>query len=133
MKRFNQIDKKLNALAKKLGVTVATSGGGHSFDGVTVPEDKLVMRRLIWLDGSIGKAIIIDQNFENRNIDAPDWDFINLAWFNGEVSNSKGRPFWQKNLLKKVKFEKIESNIDQLLKESLDSLAAIKQSDLGYD
>jgi hypothetical protein len=133
MNRFDQIDSKLNELAKQLGTTVATSVGGHGFDEITVPKEKLQMRRIVWIDGSIGKGIIIDQNFENRNIDAPDWDFINLAWLNDGEPNAKGRPFWKKDLLKKVKFDKIERNIDQLLKESLHNLAAIKKSDLGYN
>jgi hypothetical protein len=130
---FKQIDNKLNLIAKRLGTTVATSVGGHGFDGIEVPKDKLMIRQILWVDGSIGKGIIIDQNFENRNIDKPDWDFINIAWLQDGESNSKGRPFLKKDLLKKVKFEKIESSIDKLLKESLENLAAVKKSDLGYN
>jgi len=131
--KFKQIDIKLDELAKKLGTTVATTGGGASFDEVTVPEDKLEIRRIIWIDGSIGKGIIITQNFDNRNIDAPDWDFLNLAWLEDGSSSEKGRPFWQKFLLRKVRFEKMDSSIDQLLKQSLENLNAIKKTDLGYD
>jgi hypothetical protein len=131
--KFKQIDIKLNELAKKLGTTVATTGGGASFDEVTVPEDKLEMRRIVWIDDSIGKAIIIKQNFENRNIDAPDWDFLNFAWLKDGSSLEKGSPFWQKFLLKKARFEKMDSSIDQLLQQSLDNLKAVKKTDLGYD
>ncbi len=131
--KFKQIDIKLNGLAKKLGTTVATSGGGASFDGVTVPEDKLEMRRIVWIDGSIGKAIIITQNFDNGNIDSPDWDFQNFAWLKDGSSSEKGSPFWQKFLLRKARFEKMDSSIDQLLQQSLENLNAIKKTDLGYD
>ena len=133
MTTFKQIDNKLNELAKQLGTTLSISVGGHSFDGIDVPKDKLAMRSIVWVDGSIGKGIIIDQNFENRNIDAPDRDFTNIAWLQDGESNAKGRPFWKKDLMKKVKFDKIEKNIDQLLKQSLKNLAAVKKSDLGYD
>jgi len=133
MNKFTQIDKKLNKLARQLGTTVATSGGGHSFDEVVVPKDKLEMRRIVWIEGSIGKGIVIDQNFENRNIDVPDWDFMNIAWLAEGGSSAKGRPFWQTRLLKKVKLAQIEKNIDQLLKKSIDNLKAIKESDLGYN
>lgn len=130
---FNHIDAKLNDLARQLGTTVATNGGGQTVDGIKVPEDKLEMRRIVWIDGSIGKAIINAPNFESRNIDTPHWDFANLAWLIGEKSTEQGIPFWKKNLLKNVKFENIESSIDQLLKKSLENLTAIKKSDLGYD
>ena len=66
-------------------------------------------------------------------IDSPDWNLINIAWLQDRGLTTRGRPFWSKYLLKKVDFIKIESNIDQLLKESLDNLRAVKKSDLGYD
>jgi hypothetical protein len=130
---FDQIDDKLNKLAKQLGTKVDKSVGGSSIDGVDVPEYKLETRKIFWKEGSIGKGIAIVQNFDNRKIDSPDWDFINIAWLNDIASTSRGRPFWKKDLLKKVKFEKIEKSIDQLLKESLKYLKAVKRSDLGYD
>lgn len=130
---FNQIDDKLNKLAKQLGTTVDRSVGGSSLDGVEVPNCKLETRKIFWKEGSIWKGIMIAQNFDNRKIDSPDWDFINIAWLHDSASTSRGRPFWKKDLLKKVKFEKIEKSIDQLLKESLGNLRAIKRSHLGYD
>ncbi len=133
MNRFNQIDNKLTELSKQLGTTVATTGGGASFDGVDVPKDKLEMRRIVWVDGSIGKGIIINQNFENRNIDAPDWDFSYIAWLEKTELTSKGRPFLEKKLLTKVTLAKIEKNIDQLIKVSTENLKNIKESDLGYN
>jgi hypothetical protein len=58
---------------------------------------------------------------------------MNIAWLLDTPSTTRGSPFWEKDLLKKAKFEKIEKNIDQLLKESLDSLRTIKRSDLDYN
>ncbi len=130
---FKQIDPTLNELARKMGTTVASSAGGASIDGVAVPADKLEVRKIIWIDGSISKGIIITQNFDNGNLDAPDWDFQNIAWLEGRSSSEKGIPFWQKFLLKKVRFAKIDSSIDQLLQQSLQNLQAIKQTDLSYD
>ena len=130
---FSKIDDKLDSIAKMLGTTVETSGGGHSFDNVDVPKEKLQIRKIIWIDGKIGKAIIIDQNFENKNIDAPDWNFINLAWLYKKVSQTKTQPFWKKDLLIKVPIKKIETDIDQLLKKSVQNLSAIKESDLSND
>ncbi|MEI6266092.1 MAG: hypothetical protein WCP74_13415 [Sphingobacteriia bacterium] len=130
---FNHIDDKLNKLAKQLGTTVDKSVGGHSFDGVDVPKYKLETRKIFWKDGSIWKGIIIDQNYDNRKIDSPDWNFMNIAWLLDTPSTTRGSSFWEKDLLKKVKFEKIEKNIDRLLKESLDSLRNIKRSDLDYN
>lgn len=132
MNKFKQIDIQLNALAQKLGTSVATSGGGSNIDGVDVPKDKLEMRKIVWIDGSIGKAIIITPNFENKNIDSPNWDFVNLAWLESDALTRKERPFWQKHLLTKVRVEKIDSSIHELLKQSLDNLSAIKESHLGY-
>ncbi len=132
MKRFDQIDKKLNALAKKYRVAVATSGSVHSIDKFNIPQNKVQIRKILWIDDIIGKGIIIEPNFENRNIDAPDWNILNIAWLNSSAKGSRGLPFWQKFLLKKVKFEEIEKNIDQLLQSSIDNLAAVQKTDLGY-
>lgn len=130
---FNQIDDKLNKLAEQLGTTVDKTVGGSSFDGVDVPKYKLETRKIFCKEGSIGKGIMIVQNFDNRKMDSPDWDFMNIAWLQDSASTNRGRPFWEKDLLKKVKFEKIEKSIDQLLKESLDNLRAVKRSDLSYN
>lgn len=129
---FGKIEDTLNTIAKSLGTTVESTGGGSSFDHVTVPKEKIQFRKIIWTDGDIGKAIIISQNFQNKNIDSPDWDFTILAWQQNGGSREKGRPFWQKHLLQKVHFEMIEKNIDQLLKQSIENLSTVKKSDLGY-
>jgi len=132
-KMFNSIDPKLNEMAKQLRTRVETTVGGASLDNTKVPEDKLVTRKILWTEGAISKGIIINQNFENRNINAPDWDFLIIAWNQNVKTASKGHPFWQQYLLRKVKLEKIEQKIDSLLKESLIILATVKESDLGYE
>jgi hypothetical protein len=130
---MDQIDPKLNEIAKQFRTTVATSGGGFTANSIPVPDNKIEMRKVIWIDGKIGKGIIIIQNFRSGNIDNPAWDFENIAWLNEEVHTSKGKPFWKKTLLKETNLEEIKKNIDALLKESLENLKAVKRSDLGYD
>jgi hypothetical protein len=132
MNQFSQIDTKLKALAKEIGATLETTVGGHSINGVDVPKEKLALRQIQWVDGPIGKAIIINQNFDNGNLDAPNWDFFNIAWLQEGKPNAKGRPFWKKNILKNIDFNKIETDIDQLLEQSLDNLKEIKKTDLKY-
>lgn len=131
--KFKQIDIKLNKLAKKLGTSVETSGGGASFDGINVPKEHYELRRIAWIDGEIGKCIFIVPNYDKKNIETPDWDFRIIAWLNDRSNSEKGNPFWHKFLLKKVSLEKIENNIDELLKQSLDSLNEVKKTDLRFD
>lgn len=131
--KFAAIDKKLNRVAKQLGVKVSAEVGGYSFDGKVVPKSKLESRKIVWTEDSIGKGIFIHQNFTNKNINAPDWDFIVVAWLTKRNSGSEGSPFWLRKLLEKVTLTEIESKLDGLLKQSLDSLRSIKTTDLGYD
>ena len=130
MSQFRKIDSQLKTLAKDIGATLETTVGGHSINGVEVPKEKLSIRQIQWVDGPIGKAIIINQNFDNGNLDSPNWDFFNIAWLQEGKTKAKGRPFWKKNLLTNIDFKKIETNIDQLLKQSLDNLKSIKKTDL---
>ncbi len=132
-REFRQIDIKLNQVAKKMGTTLETSGGGASIDGVDVPKEQYELRRIVWIDGEIGKGIFIVPNFNKNNFDAPDWDFQIIAWLNDRSNREKGNPFWHKFLLRKVDLKKIEHNIDELLKQSLDSLNAVKKTDLSFD
>jgi hypothetical protein len=127
MNQFRKIDSQLKALAKEIGATIETTVGGHSINGVEVPKDKLAIRQIQWADGPIGKAIIINQNFDNGNFDSPNWDFFNIAWLQEGKTPAKGRPFWKKNLLINVDFKKIESDIDLLLEQSLNNLKAIQK------
>lgn len=91
------------------------------------------MRRIVWVDGEIGKAIIIGQNFENTTFDSPHWDFLIVAWLEVSKLNTSARPMWKKHLLNKVSLDSIVTRIDQLLLESLRNLSAIKKDDLRYD
>lgn len=131
MNQFRKIDSQLNALAKEIGATIETTVGGHSINGIDVPKDKLTIRQIQWVDGPIGKAIIINQNFDNGNLDAPNWDFFNIAWLQEVKPKAKRRPFWKKNLLTNIDFKIIESEIDQLLKQSLENLNTIKKKDFN--
>jgi len=131
MNRFRKIDSQLRAIAKDIGATLETTVGGHSINGVEVPKDKLAIRQIQWVDGPIGKAIIINQNFENGNLDSPNWDFFNIAWLQEAKNPAKGRSFWKKNLLTNIDFKQIETNIDQLLKQSLYNLDTIKKKDFN--
>jgi hypothetical protein len=132
MNQFRKIDSQLKAIVKEIGATLETTVGGHSINAVEVPKEKLVIRQIQWVDGPIGKAIIINQNFENGNFDIPNWDFFNIAWLQEGKTKAKGRSFWKKNLLTNIDFKIIESEIDQLLKQSLDNLKAIQKTDLKY-
>ena len=132
MNQFRKIDSQLKAIAKEIGATLETTVGGHSINGVEVPKEKLAIRQFKWVDGPIGKAIIINQNFDKGNMDAPNWDFFNIAWLQEGKIPTKGRPFWKKNVLTNIDFKQIETNIDQLLKQSLDNLKSIQKKDLKY-
>lgn len=132
MNQFSQIDTRLIELAKQIGAALETTVGGHSINGVDVPKEKLALRQIQWVDGPIGKAIIINQNFDNGNLDAPNWDFFNIAWLQEEKPKSKGKPFWKKYILKNIEFKQIENDIETLLKQSLDNLNAVKKTDLKY-
>ena len=132
MNQFSQIDTGLIALAKEIGASLETTVGGHSINGIDVPKDKLAIRQIQWIEGPIGKAIIINQNFDNGNLDSPNWDFFNIAWLQEGKPKTKGRPIWNKYLLKNIDFKQIENDIETLLKQSLDNLNAVKKTDLKY-
>jgi hypothetical protein len=131
MSRFRLIDEKLKKFAEKLKAKLATDGSGFSIDGVAVPKELVEERRIIWVDGQIGKAIIIHPDFfDIPDISSPAWKFFNVAWLEHGSATKKGKPLWIKYLLKKVEFDVIEKNIDQLLNTSKENLEAIKIEDL---
>ena len=131
MSKFKLIDEKLKNFAGMLNAKVATGGSGFSVAGIPVPEELVEERRIIWVDGQIGKAIIIHPNFfDTVDISSPSWNFFNLAWLEHSSTVLKEKPFWTKYLLNKVKFDVIEKNIDQLLNTSKENLEAIKREDL---
>jgi len=130
MSKFKLIDKKLKDLAEKLNAKVAKDGSGYYVDGVPVSKPKIEERRIIWIEGQIGKAILIHPDFTATDINSPTWNFFNLAWLEQGSPSEKGKPFWTKYLLKNAGFEEIEKNIDQLLSTSVENLATIKREDL---
>jgi hypothetical protein len=81
--------------------------------------------------GGGNQAIIINQNFENGILDSPNWDFFNIAWLQEGETPAKGRPFWNKYLLKNIAFKQIETDIEKLLEQSLYNLNAIKKRTIG--
>jgi hypothetical protein len=132
MTKFKLIDDKLNSLAEKLNANILKEGSGYYINDVPVPLEYIEDRRIVWIDGLIGKAIIIQPHFgfETVNFTSPRWNFLNLAWLEHDSSGSKEKPFWEHYLLKRVEFEVIESNIDQLLVTSRENLERIKREDL---
>ena len=130
MNRFSQIDSKLKSFADNLSAKIFTSGSGFQVDGMPVPEQYVQERRIIWFDDTIGKAILINPNFQGTDFASPSWDFFNLAWLEKETKTVKGKPFWQKYLLRKTEFKAIENDIDSLLEKSLTNLERITLLDL---
>ena len=131
MSKFKLIDKKLKNFAAVLKAKLAKDGSGFSIDGVPVPSEFVEGRRIIWVDGQIGKAIIINPNFfDIADFSSPAWDFFNIAWLEHGSSALKEKPFWTKYLVKKAEFDVIEKNIDKLLNTSKENLGAIKIGDL---
>ena len=131
MSKFKLIDKKLKNFAAVLNAKLAKDGSGFSIDGVPVPGEFVEGRRIIWVDGQIGKAIIINPTFfDIPDLSSPAWDFFNVAWLEHGSSALNEKPFWTKYLLKRGEFDVIEKNIDQLLNTSKENLEAIRREDL---
>jgi uncharacterized protein (TIGR02246 family) len=132
MNNFGRIDDKLNQFAKNLGAKIQKEGSGYAVNGVPVPPAYTEDRRIVWTDGSIGKAIIIqpDFGFDTKNFSSPKWNFYNVAWLEHDPSGRQERPSCQYYLLKKVEFKEIEKDIDQLLRAAADSLHKISREDL---
>jgi len=128
--KFREIDGKLRSLTDKLNAKLFTSGGGYVVNGVPVPLDSIEERRIIWVEGEIGKAILITPHFDSADFSSIAWDFVNLAWLQPAKTGSHEPPFWTKYLLSKVEFEVVEKNIDQLLNTSTENLEKITLKDL---
>ena len=71
MNRFKQIDDKLKSCADKLGAKIFTSGSGFQVEGISVPLEYVEERRIIWFSGEIGKAILIQPNFQGEDFATP--------------------------------------------------------------
>lgn len=125
MSRFEQMDIKLDVLAKKLNAKLTKDRPGYPEMFRTFEE-----RRIDWNENNIHKAIIIQPNFENDGVNSKIWNFINIAWFDNAKSISKSK--WLKKLVDKDNFETIDLNIDKLLSESIENLKNITLNDLFF-
>jgi hypothetical protein len=126
MDRFKQIDTKLTNFAAKYKAEIHSSGTRIG----DVPSEKIHERRIVWIDGSIGKAVLITPYFPSQDYDSPLWDFSNVAWLVDAKPHPKGVPFWRKSLLQRVQFIAIEKAIDDLLIRSSENLEGILRKKL---
>lgn len=126
MDRFSKIDNKLKEFAAKCNGELHTSGSWI----YGVPPDKIEERRITWIDEELKKVIHILPHFETEDFDAPLWCFENFACPLNNKPESNNIPFWQKDLLDRVEFSKIEDNIDELLTQSFENLQSISMQDL---
>jgi len=123
MSRFDNIDIKLEKLSAKLGVELIKDRPSYPEALRTFEE-----RRIDWVENGINKAIIIQPTFTSTGVDSSNWNFINLAWIKkGHIAQ---KPGWIKNLVYQKDFNEIENGIDNLLKESIMNLQAVKIEDV---
>jgi hypothetical protein len=128
--KFTSIDHKLKILAEKLNAKLITDGSDYFVNGVRIPGEKIEERRIVWTDGKISKAILIQPHFDTTNENSQTWNFFNLAWVEEDSSGLADKPFWTKYLLRTAELEAIEKNIDELLRLSEEQLGAISRKDL---
>ena len=123
MSRFENIDWKLDELARKLKGELTKGRPSYPETLRTFEE-----RRIDWIDNGIVKAIIIQPNFEVNGVNSNIWNFINVAIFDDGYSFS--RPKWINILVDQNDFAFIEDNIDELLLKSEKKLLNISFKDL---
>lgn len=125
MNIFKSIEDNLNEFAKKHNAKLYAREVG--FDSKPIGEPEL--RKVLWDDGMFSKAILILPAAPNYNgSDSTLWDFSIHASVN---DNRPGDvPSWQKDLLEGVPFQEIERQIDHLLSESENYLAAVRVEDM---
>lgn len=129
MSKFKQIDDKLKTFAKKLQVEVSTGGTVYTPE-ISAPIEE---RRIVWVEGPIGKAIFIQPYVDPaRGASFDSWNFINIAWLENSASSSmpSSKPMWMKTLIKKGNIELLTKEIDALLVSSEENLKKIKVKDL---
>jgi hypothetical protein len=126
MDTFKKIDTKLSNFAAKYNAEIHSSGTRMG----DVPPEKIVERRIVWIDGSIGKAILIIPHFSSKDFDSPLWNFSNIAWLVDAKPHPNGVPFWKRDLLQSVQFIEIEKAIDDLLIRSAENLEGILRKKL---
>jgi hypothetical protein len=128
--KFRLIENKLNEFAGRHNAKVETAWYFRGNPAYTYTETG-PFRRIVWADSTFSKAIIIEPYRDTTGVDSTAWDFLYVAWLDTTVGeNPLHNPTYTKNLLKKVKFEVIEKNIDQLLSTSEKELQKIKREDL---
>ncbi|MFT5820068.1 MAG: hypothetical protein ACI8ZM_001302 [Crocinitomix sp.] len=123
MSLFKQIDAKLEQLSNKLGANLTKDRPEYPEALRTFEE-----RRIDWEDSGILKAIIIQPTFKISGVDSKIWNFINFAWYYDK--EAVGKKQWMKIWVEKKKFSIIESNIDDLLFQSEQTLLNIVMADL---
>ena len=91
-------------------------------------EDSLENRMVEWIEGNIGKAVLIQPHTDHKGAKRHAWDVSNIAWIIDAPSFQK--PFWQRFLLENAGIDTLKKNIDQLLSQSEQNLRSIKKEDL---
>jgi len=116
---FQTIDKDLELVAEKLKarLTIDRPWAPKSFH----PFEE---RRIDWEDKGLNKAIIIQPYFAPTGVDSTKWSLINIAWIKKNKISKK--PQWERILIENENFIKIENNITELLKRSIDNLESIE-------
>ena len=125
MSKFKKVDVKLKAFAKNLKVEVAKSGTVY-FPEPSFPVEE---RSVVWIDGRIGKGIMIRPHTEpGIGVSSDTWDFINLAWLEDVPHSAKpsAKPMWMRTLIRKGDMELLEKEIDDLLSISEENLKPIE-------
>ena len=123
MSKFENIDNKLEVLAKQLNAALSVDRPNYLEPLRTFEE-----RRIDWIENGVNKAIIIQPSFEAFGIDDSKWSFINVAWINKNGVAQK--PGWRRMLVDKDKFTIIEENIDKLILDSKRNLVSVSLSDI---
>ncbi len=126
MDRFESIDHLLYQFAERYNAEIHKKGTRYH----GIPPDKIVERRILWMEGSFGKGVIIQPNFISKDIDAPLWNFWNITYLVDKKTYRKYLPHWKKFLCKGVEFTEIEKNIEHLLIQSAENLKNVRRENL---
>lgn len=80
MSFFASIDDILNDFAVSRNAKINELKSGYNIGGIPVPDSKIDDRRILWEDGEIGKAILIQPNFDSKDLSIKSWNLQILAW-----------------------------------------------------
>ena len=125
MSVFRKIAPILKSTADKLGDDLTKDRPGYHESLRTFEE-----RRIDWEEDGIRKAIIIQPKFTSKGVDSSFWSLVNVAWI--PVERKGGKRAWSRSLIDHQPFDRIESEIKDLLKVSLANLATVTESDLTW-